>query len=147
MFKHILVPTDGSALSLRAAKRAIAFAKGSGARITAFYAGPQYTVQVYGDFVPPDYVTPQEFAQQSKRIGDRYLNAIAKMAKTARVRCQPYYVVSATPWQAVIKAAKAKKCDLIFMASHGRRGLSGLLLGSETQRVLTHSKVPVLVHR
>ncbi|MBI2319388.1 MAG: universal stress protein [Betaproteobacteria bacterium] len=147
MFKHILVPTDGSPLSLRAAKRAIAFAKGSGARITAFYAGPQYTVQIYGDFVPPDFVTPQEFARQTKRTAERYLGAIEKMAKAARVRCQTYFVVSATPWQAIIKAARAKKCDLIFMASHGRRGLSSLLLGSETQRVLTHSKVPVLVHR
>src|SRR5512146_2118328 len=123
MFKHILVPTDGSPLSVRAAKRAIAFAKAAGARVTAFYAGPQYTVQIYGDFVPPDFVTPQEFAKQSRQLGDRYLGAVEKIAKAARVRCQKLYAVSATPWQAIIKAAKSNKCDLIFMASHGRRGL------------------------
>lgn len=147
MFRHILVPTDGSPLSLRSAKRAVSFAKGAGARITAFYAGPQYTVQVYGDFVPPDLLSPQEFARQSKRAADRYLAAITKMAKASGVRCQTLYVVSNSPWEAIVKAAKSKKCDLVFMASHGRRGLTGLLLGSETQKVLTHSKVPVLVHR
>lgn len=147
MFRHILVPTDGSALSLRAAKKAVAFAKASGARITAFYAGPLYAVQIYGDFVPPDFVTPQEFARHSRRAGERHLAAIEKTAKAAGVSCQTHYVASDSPWEAIIKSAKSKKCDLIFMASHGRRGLSALLLGSETQKVLTHSKLPVLVHR
>ena len=147
MFRHILVPTDGSPLSLRAAKRAISYAKSTRARITAFYAGQQYSVQVYGDFVPPDLLSPVEFARQAKLGGERHLAAIAKLAKAAGVRCQTLYAVNNAPWDAIVKAAKSKKCDLIFMASHGRRGLSGLLLGSETQKVLTHSKVPVLVHR
>lgn len=147
MFKHILVPTDGSALSLQAAKKAVTFAKATGARITAFYAGPPFMVQVYGDFVPPDFITPQEFAKQSRKAGERHMAAIEALAAAAGVECGRQYVVSDSPWEAIVKVAKSKKCDLIFMASHGRRGLSGLLLGSETQKVLTHSKVPVLVHR
>ena len=147
MFKHILVPTDGSALSLRSAKKAVAFAGATGARITAFFAGPPYTVQVYGDFVPPDFITPQEFDKQTRKAADRHLAAIEALAGAAGVRCDRRYVTSDSPWEAIVKAARSNKCDLIFMASHGRRGLSGLLLGSETQKVLTHTKVPVLVHR
>ena len=147
MYKHILVPTDGSNLSARAIHEAVAFARSNGARISGFYAAPQYSVQVYGDFIPPDFITPQEFARQSKRTAEKYLGAIQKSAKAAGVRCKTGYVSSDTPWQAIIKAARANKCDLIFMASHGRRGLAGLLLGSETTKVLTHSKIPVLVHR
>jgi len=141
------VPTDGSNLSARAIREAVAFAKALGARITGFYAGPNYSVQVYGDFVPSDFITPQEFAQQTKRTAALYLGAIEKAAGAADVRCKTVQVLSDTPWKAIIKAAHANKCDVIFMASHGRRGLAGLLLGSETTKVLTHSKIPVLVHR
>ena len=147
MFKHILVPTDGSSLSLQAAKKAIAFAMATGARITAFYAGPRYTVQVYGEFVPPDFVTPKEFEKQTRKTAEAHLGAVEAIAAAAGVDCTRHYAVSDSPWEAIIRTAKAKKCDLIFMASHGRRGLSALLLGSETQKVLTHSRVPVLVHR
>jgi nucleotide-binding universal stress UspA family protein len=147
MFKHMLVPTDGSALSLEAAKKAVVFAKATGARITAFYAGVPFTVRVYGDFVPPDFITPQEYDKQTRKTADRHLSAIEALAAGAGVSCARHYIISDSPWEAIVRAAKAKKCDLIFMASHGRRGLSGLLLGSETQKVLTHTKIPVLVHR
>ena len=147
MYKHILVPTDGSNLSARAVREAVAFAKTARARITGFYAAPNYSVQVYGDFVPADFVTPQEFAKQTKLTAARYLAVIKKAAGSAGVRCKTAYAIGDAPWKAIIKAAHENKCDLIFMASHGRRGLAGLLLGSETTKVLTHSKIPVLVHR
>ncbi len=147
MYKHILVPTDGSNLSARAIREAVAFAASTGARITGFYAAPNYSVQIYGDFVPSDFITPREFAKQTQRTAEQYLGAIQKAAQTAGVRCKTAHFLSDTPWQAIVKAARDYKCDLIFMASHGRRGLAGLLLGSETSKVLTHSKIPVLVHR
>ena len=147
MYKNILVPTDGSKLSVKAAERAVAFAKSLGARITGFYAAPNYSIQVYGDFVPADLVTPQEFAKQTQRSAEQYLAAIQGAAEAAGVRCKTLHALSDTPWKAIIKAAQDNKCDLIFMASHGRRGLAGLLLGSETTKVLTHTKIPVLVHR
>ena len=147
MYKHILLPTDGSNLSARAIREAVAFAKSSGARITGFYAAPNYSIQVYGDFVPSDFITPQEFAKQTKRMAEQYLGTIRKAAEAAGVRCKTTHVLSDTPWKAIVKGAHDNKCDLIFMASHGRRGLAGLLLGSETAKVLTHTKIPVLVHR
>lgn len=147
MYKHILVPTDGSNLSASAAREAVAFARSAGARITAFYAAPNYSVQVYGDFIPPDFISPQEFSKQVKRTAERYLGVIKKAADAAGVRCKTAYAPGDTAWQAIIKAAQANKCDLIFMASHGRRGLASLLLGSETTKVLTHTRIPVLVHR
>ena len=147
MYKHILVPTDGSNLSAKAIRQAVAFAKSTGARITGFYAAPNYSVQIFGDFVPADFITPQEFAKQTKRTAEQYLGAIQKAADAAQVRCKVIHVLSDTPWKAIVKAAQSNKCDLIFMASHGRRGLAGLILGSETAKVLTHSKIPVLVHR
>ena len=147
MFKHILVPTDGSSLSAKAAREAVALAKSLGAGVTGFYAAPNYSVQVYGDFVPADFITPQEFARQTKRTGEQYLAVIQKAAAAAGVRCKTAQATSDTPWKAIIKAAHENKCDVIFMASHGRRGLAALLLGSETTKVLTHTKIPVLVHR
>ena len=147
MYKNILVPTDGSNLSAKAVREAVAFAKSLGARVTGFYAAPNYSIQVYGDFVPADFVTPQEFAKQTKRTAEQYLGVIEKVAQAAGVRCKTAHALSDTPWKAIIKAAHDNKCDLIFMASHGRRGLAGLLLGSETTKVLTHTKIPVLVHR
>ena len=147
MFKHILVPTDGSALSKKAIKRAMALAKFSRARVTGFYAAPQYRIEIYSEYVPRNLVTPVQHRAAMKKRAQKYLAAIKKAADAARVRYQGHYVFSDLPYEAIIQAAKSSGCDLILMASHGRRGLSGLLLGSETTKVLTHSKIPVLVCR
>lgn len=147
MFKHILVPTDGSALSLRAAKHAVLFAKVHGARITAFYATPTYHPNIAGDYLPANFVPLGLFQKQVKKTAEKYLDQIKKMATVGGVSCAGMYVSDDSPHDAIIKAAKDRKCDLIFMASHGRRGLAGLLLGSETSKVLTHCKLPVLVYR
>lgn len=147
MFKHILVPTDGSKLSAKAAKQAVKLAKALGARITGFYAAPDYTSTYYGDgyiLRAPSAGAQAEFAQKQAR---KCLSAIEVEAEVEKVPCEVFHVVSDSPYEAIIDAAKKKKCDLIFMASHGRRGLSGLVLGSETQKVLIHSKIPVLVCR
>lgn len=147
MFKHILVPTDGSALSSDTIRRAVAFAKETNARITFFYAKPDYPVAFYGEGALIDPSTPEKFAQMADKQAQEILAAAAQEATAAGVSNASLSSVSDIPYEAIIEAAGTAACDLIFMASHGRRGISGLLLGSETQKVLTHSKTPVLVYR
>ena len=147
MFKHILVPTDGSELSSDTVKRAISFAKDAGARITFFFAKPDYPVAFYGEGALIDPTTPEKFAEMADKQASEVLAACEKIAGEAGVPCNSVSLTSDVPYEAIIDAATESGCDLIFMASHGRRGISGLLLGSETQKVLTHSKVPVLVYR
>lgn len=147
MFKHILVPTDGSTLSLRAAKHAVRLAMVHGARITAFYAAPEYHANIAGDYLPANFVSLEVFKKQIKKTANRYLDQIKKLAAVGGVACSGLYASDDLPYQAIIKAAKQRKCDLIFMASHGRSGIAGLLIGSETHKVLTHCKLPVLVYR
>ena len=147
MFKNILVPTDGSKLSVKAVKQAVKLAKTLDAKVTGFYAAPDFNSTYYGDgyiLRAPSAAAQAESAQKQAR---KYLSAIEVEAEVEKVTCEVIYVVSDSPYEAIIDAAKKKKCDLILMASHGRRGLSGLVLGSETQKVLVHSKVPVLVCR
>lgn len=143
MFKKILVPTDGSTLSEMAITKAIAFAKSINAQVYGFHASREYAVPVHG----VDIYSAEEFREFSDRQARNYLAGIETKAKEAGVPCTTGFTVSFTPYSAIIDAAKDQNCDLIFMASHGRRGLSGLLLGSETQKVLTHCHIPVLVYR
>ena len=147
MFKHILLPTDGSELSRETAKKAVSFAKECGARITAFYAKPEYPVTYYGEGALIDPTTPEKFADMAEQQANVYLSEIKALCDEAGVPCQTTSATSDIPYEAIIEAADKAGCDLIFMASHGRRGFSGLLLGSETNKVLTHSKIPVLVYR
>lgn len=147
MFKHILVPTDGSQLSSDTAKRAIAFAKETGARITFFFAKPDYPVAFYGEGALIDPTTPDKFAEMAEQQAREILAGHEAAAKAEGVASSGLSSVSDIPYEAIIGAAEESGADLIFMASHGRRGISGLLLGSETQKVLTHSKIPVLVYR
>ena len=147
MFKNILVPTDGSKLSVKAAKQAVKLAKSLGARITGFYAAPDYSSTYYGDgyiLRSPSAKHQDDLTQKQAR---KCLSTIEVEAAVEKVPCEVFHVSSDDPYAAIIDAAKKKKCDLIFMASHGRRGLSGLVLGSETHKVLIHSKIPVLVCR
>jgi nucleotide-binding universal stress UspA family protein len=147
MFKHILVPTDGSQLSSDTVKRAVAFAKDVGARVTFFFAKPDYPVAFYGEGALIDPTTPEKFAEMADKQAADVLAACEAIATEAGVQYGSMSATSDIPYEAIIDAADGSGCDLIFMASHGRRGISGLLLGSETQKVLTHSKVPVLVYR
>jgi len=147
MYKHILIPTDGSELSRRAIAAGVKLAKSVGAKVTGFFAAPPATPVVYEDFLPVGYMTPEQHAQLIEKTAARYLEVIEKAAKAAGVACECVHVTNDFPADAILAMAKKKGCDLIFMASHGRRGLRGVLLGSETQKVLTHSKIPVLVYR
>lgn len=147
MFKHILVPTDGSQLSSDTAKRAIDFARETGAKVTFFFAKPDYPVAFYGEGALIDPTTPDKFAEMAEQQAKEILAANEATAKAAGVVSAAVSSVSDIPYEAIIAAAEEAGADLIFMASHGRRGISGLLLGSETQKVLTHSKIPVLVYR
>ncbi len=145
MFKHILLPTDGSELSRYTAERAVAFAKSAKARITAFYAKPIGTSENYGDFVEPEML--ERLGEKSGRKAKEYLSFIKKLCKDADVECNAVAVTNDSPWEAIINAAEDNDCDLIFMSKHSRNGLSTFLVGSETNRVLTHSSIPVLIYR
>jgi len=147
MFKNILVPTDGSELSQDTARRAISFAKEAGARITAFYAKPEYPVSYFGEGALIDPTTPEKFADLAEQQAQQVLDFVVELGRAAGVQVDRMALTSDLPYQAIIDAANEAGCDLIFMASHGRRGFSALLLGSETNKVLTHSKIPVLVYR
>lgn len=147
MFKHILVPTDGSELSRQTVRRAVSFAREAGARITAFFAKPEYPIAYFGEGALIDPTTPEKFAEMADQQASDYQEEVQQLCAEAGVECDAVAATSDIPYQAIIDAATAAGCDLIFMASHGRRGLSGFLLGSETNKVLTHSTIPVLVYR
>lgn len=147
MFKHILIPTDGSTLSKKAITNGVKLAQMLDAKVTGFFAAPPYRPLVYEDFVPANYMSSKQHEEATARLAAKYLGVVEKACKEAGVPYQGMHVASEFPADAIIEAAKGKKCDVIFMASHGRRGLAGVLLGSETAKVLTHSKIPVLVYR
>lgn len=148
MYEHILVPTDGSKLSQKAVAAAAKLAKATGAKLTGVYVIPPYTPPVYGEgvaYVPE--MTPKAYKELTEKEAKRALAAVEVEAGTAGVPCKTVMLTHDHAWDGIIRTAKSKKCDLIVMASHGRKGLAGLLLGSETTKVLTHSKIPVLVCR
>ena len=148
MFKHILLPTDGSKLSDRAVQRGIELAKELGARVTAMHVIPEFRMMADESFVLPTTADlKRRYDKESKARAEKMLGKIGERAKEAGVKYECVSVTGDLPHDAIIDTAKKKKCDLIMMASHGRRGISGLLLGSETAKVLTHSKIPVLVVR
>jgi nucleotide-binding universal stress UspA family protein len=145
MFKHLLLPTDGSARSEATIQKAIEFAKGINAKISGFHVVPTFPVAAYPTVMMDD--TRREYEAQLKAEAQQYLSVIEKAAKDAGVVSDTAYVMSDHPYSAIIEAAEEKGCDLIVMASHGRRGVKAILLGSETHKVLTHSQIPVLVYR
>ena len=147
MFKNVLIPTDGSKMSLKASKSGIAFAKSINARVTGCHVVEPFLPYYFGDYIPPDMPTPKEFERRAREAGERYLRQIEIAARAAGLAYSGSVVKSDSPYAGIISAARKGRCDLIFMASHGRHGLSGLLLGSETHKLLTHSKIPILVCR
>jgi nucleotide-binding universal stress UspA family protein len=147
MFKKILLPTDGSDLSKKAVKKGIEFAKSVDAAVVGFFSPEDYRALMYSEYIPPSLLSQEEFEANARKAAERQLAYVEKQANAAGVRYEGYFLSSIAPWEAIIEAAKKKKCDLIFMASHGRTGLAGLVLGSQTSKVLTHSKIPVMVYR
>lgn len=147
MFKHILLPTDGSKLSAKAVKRGIELAKKSKARVTVIHIVPEFKLMVDEGITMLSAALKKRFEEEGRARAQKMLDDIARQARARGVRCTTLCIASDLPYLQIISAARKKKCDLILMASHGRRGLSSLLLGSETAKVLLHTKVPVLVVR
>ena len=148
MFTHVLFATDGSELSNQAAPKAIQVAKALGANMTAMNVVHEYAARESEGFIMPKMPALKERSEEeAKAHADKILHEIKRAASEAGVQCFSAVVVGDVPYKAIIEQAGKSKCDLIVMASHGRRGLQGILLGSETQQVLTHSKIPVLVLR
>ena len=144
MFKRILVPTDGSDITAKAVDTTIALAKSVGAQVFTISAKEPFPYSAISEMQP---TPPQEFFDAQERIASQRVQVVVAKCAAAGVPCQSHTVEALHPWEAIIDHAKRMECDLVVMASHGRRGVSALLLGSETQKVLTHSKVPVLVVR
>lgn len=146
MFKNILIPTDGSEQSKRAIRMGVDLAKLHGARVTGIHVIPDYHLLIAyeGAFDP---VTEERIEEEAKSRAETYLSFIRGIAAEAGVPCATVCETSDHPYDAILRTADANKCDLILMTSHGRKGLAAVLLGSETRKVLTHTKVPVLVVR
>lgn len=143
MYKNILIATDGSDLATDAARHGIALAKSLGAKVIAMTVTEPF---YFYDANIPANLQPN-YVQAAQRHAKTILSALAAAAQTAGVSCETFHVEKGPPYLSIIETAQAKKCDLIVMGSHGRSGLGALVLGSHTQKVLTHSKIPVLVCR
>jgi nucleotide-binding universal stress UspA family protein len=147
MYKHILIPTDGSKLAGKGIKAGVKLARALGARVTGVYVIPPYVPPMYGEGSIYPGVSTQVYRKYTEKQAKKALAAIEIEADTAGVPCATKFLTAPKPSEGIMKAARARKCDLIAMASHGRGGLGGLLLGSETNGVLAHSKIPVVVLR
>ncbi len=145
MYRHILVPTDGSALSMTAVQNAMAFARDAGAKVTVLTVLEPFQIFSMDSTQLSD--TKAEYETHARQAADRHLAEAGSAAKALGVPHELVQVTQALPWKAIIDVAKDEQCDLIAMASHGRRGAAALILGSETVKVLTHSTIPVLVFR
>jgi nucleotide-binding universal stress UspA family protein len=147
MYKHILIPTDGSQLSDKAIEAGIDFARFVHAKVTGFTAVPEYQIPSEAELMSRHAISLPDYERDAKKQAEHALQPIADRARAAGVDYDAEFTLSDRPHEAIIRAAEKHGCDLIFMASHGRRGLSALVHGSETQAVLTHSTIPTLVYR
>ena len=145
MFKHLLLPTDGSEASQATLLEGVRLAKELNARITGISVVPEFHVLTFNTMMIED--TREVFIAESRLQALKYLAVLNQAANESGVPCETEVVLGDHPYEAILQACESKGCDLIVMASHGRRGVQALLIGSETQKVLTHSKVPVLVYR
>ncbi len=148
MFKHILLPTDGSKLADRAVIHGINLAKALGAKVTLLSVVPEFRMIADESFaMPMSMQVKQRYEKEATVRAEKKLATISARVAKAGLQSTSVVVSSDLPYQQIIEVARKRKCDVVVMASHGRRGLTGLLLGSETVKVLTHSKIPVLVVR
>ena len=147
MYRKILITTDGSAVSKHTACVGVEFAAQMGAAVLALYVAPEYQYPVYVEIIPPSYPSEEEYLVQMQRLGDEHLNAIRTEAARLNVQCESLTAFADSPASTIVDVAEQQQCDLIFMGSHGRSGWGQLLLGSVTNKVLSHTSKPVLVHR
>ena len=146
MYKNILLPTDGSALSQIAIDNGLQFAKAVGAKVTGFYVLLERQAESFEDYAPVDVKAPK-LDEVTKQEAEKYLKVVADKARAMGVTCATHSMKHTSPHQAIITMATQTGCDLIIMASHGKKGITGELVGSETARVITNCKIPVLVYR
>ena len=147
MFKHILIPTDGSRTAAKAITAGVKLAKEMGARVTGFYAQEPLPMHIHGEGYIADKELVAEFEKRAGEFAARCIAEVGDAAKAAGVPFEGVVVKSQSPHKAIVDAAKRQECDAIFIASHGHKGLTGLVLGSVTQKVLVNSETPVLVFR
>ena len=148
MYRHILIPTDGSPLSMKAARAGAKLAKQLNAKVTTVYVIPPYAPPSGAEMIVyRELFSEKAYLAGMKEHAEKAVKKVTAAVEKESVSCDTSACIGRSPWQAIIESAKDKDCDLIVMASHGRRGIAGLILGSETQKVLTHSKTPVLVCR
>ena len=147
LYRHLLVPTDGSEIAAKAVAAAIALARHSGARLTFVTAMPPYRFHYDEEGRADTAVTADEHHRRTRDQAERILDGPAQAARAAGLECDTLYLENERPYQAILEAAELRSCDLIVMSSHGRRGLDALVHGSETREVLTHSQIPTLVYR
>lgn len=149
MYKHIMLPVDGSELSRKTEKECIAFAKSIGAKVTAIHVVSHFYLHIRPYASPKSVLTKieKEHEQEASEIARKMISELEARAKAQGIKCDGLVVVGDHPYEEIISNAEKRKCDLIMMASHGHKGLDAVLLGSETVKVLTHSKIPVLVVR
>ena len=147
MYKHILIPTDGSALAAKAIDAGLEYARETGAKVTLFTAVPEYRPPNEAEVMARRVVSLADHERASERLASGILAERAQQARAANLAVDTDYAQSNQPWQAIIDAAQRNRCDAIFMASHGRTGLSAVLHGSQTREVLNHSRIPTMVYR
>jgi nucleotide-binding universal stress UspA family protein len=147
LYKHILIPTDGSDVAEKAVAAGIEFARESDARVTLFTAVPEYQTPTECQVRSGKLVSFADFDRESEKKANAMLASATRAARAARLDFDTDFVQSDHPWQAIIDAAKRRGCDAIFMGSHGHKGLAAVWHSSQTREVLTHSTVPTLVYR
>ena len=147
MFRKILIPTDGSDISMKAAMEGMEFAVANGSEVYGLYVAPEYHYPVYIEIIPPTYPLEEEYQELMRKIGNGYFESIEEAAKKAGIAFHGEIVFSNSAASAIVQVAEEEGCDLIFMGSHGRSGLGQLILGSVTSKVLSLCKIPVLVSR
>lgn len=147
MFKHILIPTDGSTVAAKAVKAGLALAKQSGAKVTGFYAVEPLPAHLYGEGYVADKQMIAEFEKRHRANARKHVAALGREARKAGVRFEAVVQTARTPYEGIVNAAQKHNCDLVLMASNGRRGFDRLMVGSVADKVIQLSKVPVLVYR
>jgi len=147
MYKHILIPTDGSTVAEKAVKAGLNFAKWAKAKVTVFTAMPEYQIPTSAEISAGKVMSIADYERRSMAAAKKRLDKVARRAKAAGVKVDTAASISNRPGEAIIAAAEKNSCDLIFIGSHGRKGLPALFLGSETHEVLHRSRIPTLVYR
>lgn len=147
MYRKILITTDGSAVSSKTACAGVAFAEQLGAEVLVLFVAPEYQYPIYVEIIPPSYPSEEEYRAALRRAGQEHTGAVVEACARRGVPCEAMTVFAESAALKIVAVAQERACDLIFMGSHGRSGWGQLLLGSVTNKVLSHSTIPVLVHR